>query len=184
MTATFPGYKPPTDLVIDAGVLYYGNADPTLATAFGTTRDGFTFDTGMETRDVPFDGGHSPFEGLSRITAWNATLKGKFLTITAANMLLFNPGSASDGSSGNNVLTMKKAGNLFQSADYISHLWLIGRQQVDGTLVRVHFPLAYAASMQIVTKHNDEWLVDTTIKAVLPTGSDPQECPFFYDFAS
>lgn len=184
MSATFPGYTPPTDLVIDAGVLRFGNASFSTATPFGTSRDGFNFDPGMTTREVPYDGGHAPYQGLARITEWNSTLKGKFLTVTPANQLAFSPGSSSDGSSGSNVITMKKAGNLFQSGDYGTHLWWIGRQQTDGTLFLIHFPLFYVGKWTIVSKHNDEWLIDTEIRAVLPTGSDPQLCPFTQVFAS
>lgn len=184
MPANFPGYTAPADLVIDAGLLRYGNASYSAATPFGTSRDGFTFDDGRAIRHVPFDGGHAPIQGLSRNTDFQSKIKGKFLTITPANMLQINPGSTSDGSSGSNTLTMKKAGVLFASGDYGTDLWWIGRQQVDGTLFLVHFPLFLVSKYSIVSKHNDEWLIDTEILAVLPTGSDPQACPFTQVFAS
>ena len=183
-TAVFPGYPPPADLVIDAGVLYYNNSDYKLATAFGTTRDGITFDPGMETREVPYDGQHTAYEGLGRIISWNTVLSGKIITVTPASRLATNPGSSSDGSAGANTITMKKAGNLFQTGDYGIHLWWIGRQQVDGTLFMRHFPLFYVSKYTVSGKHNNEWEVDLSIKAVLPAGSDPQACPFTEVFAS
>ena len=184
MPATFPGYTAPSDLVIDAGVLRYGSPTYSSATPFGTSRDGFTFDDGRTIRHVPFDGGHAPIQGLSRNTDYQAKLTGKFLTITGPNMMVFNPGSTSDGSTGANAITMKKAGQLFQTGDYGTDLWWIGRQQADGTLFLVHFPVFLVDKYTIVSKHNDEWLIETSILAVLATGSDPQSAPFTQVFAS
>ncbi len=190
MPATFPGYVPPSNVVIDAGVLYLTTDGLPLASngsnkaPFGASVGGFTFDPGFTTRAVEYDGKHTRMQGLDRITEWASVLKGKLVEITAPNMLRYNPGASSDGSSGTNTLTMKAAGVLFQATDYLKHLYLIGRQQVDGQLVRVHFPLALCVKYQIVTQHNNEWQVDAQFDAVLPAGSDPQACPFVYEFLS
>jgi hypothetical protein len=182
MPSVFPGYVPPANLVIDAGVIYTGAVEPD--TPVGTTRDGAAFDHGMDVRQVPYDGGHARYQGLDRITDWKPTLKAKFLTVTPDIIALFNPGSVADAGSPVNTITFKNAGQLFQTADYGVNLWLIGRQQVDGTLVRIHFPLFIATKHSIATKHNDEWLNDATLEPVLPAGSDPQLCPFFFEFLS
>lgn len=174
--ATFPGYNKPSNLWIDAGVLYVG------ATGLGASRGGFQFDPGMDIRQVPFDGQHAPIAGLDRIITWKSLLKGKMIETTLAASAIYDAGSTSSSITGGMAIVPSHAGQLFPSTAYGQDLYLIGRQQGAG-IVKVHFPFFLVVKWPLTTKPHDEGEIDVEIEARLsPTTTDLETPPYDIEY--
>lgn len=179
--ASFPGYTQPSNLWLDAGVLFKG--DPASGgVALGASRGGFTFDPGMTIRQVDWDGQHAPVATLDRVITWKSLIKGKMIEWTAASSLVFEVGGASDGSAGTNTITPTSAGQLFLIGAYGVDLFLIGRQQGTGKIVRVHFPLFLCTKYSLATKPHNEGEVDVEFEARIASGANLESPPYTIQF--
>lgn len=187
MTSTnWPGYLAPDasadPFLIDAGVLTIGGV--AVGDIIGPSRGGFTFDPGMELREVEFDGKSSPTIENHRVIKWDSHLKGKIIGAKSAMIMKYLPGSASDGSSGGsgNTITPIAARQLFTANEYLSEVYLIGNR-TDGQLIRIYFPYAMVVKWSIAGADNNEWETDIDIQAVNPKAT-PNICPFTIQEAS
>jgi len=170
----FPGYVAPTNLMIDAGVLYVG-ASPL---GMGATRGGIKFDPGAEMRNVPFDGKTTDIAGLDRVTAYNAKFTGKMIDLSGPSLQRLNPGSTSSDSGSEHIITPIDATVMLAAGDYLTDVKWIGRAQTGGT-VEVLFAHAIVEKFSVSGTDKAEAEVDISIKAVLAaTETNLNACPF------
>src|SRR5574337_953607 len=127
----FPGYVKPSDLMIDAGVLYVG-ATPA---GMGATRGGIKFDPGATMRNVPFDGKTTDIAGLDRITDYNAKITGKMIDLSGPSLQQLHPGSTSSDSGSEHIVTPIDATVMLSAGDYLTDVTWIGRAQTGGSSV-------------------------------------------------
>ena len=170
----FPGYVKPSDLMIDAGVLYV-SATPA---GMGATRGGIKFDPGATMRNVPFDGKTTDIAGLDRITDYNAKITGKMIDLSGPSLQQLHPGSTSSDSGSEHIITPIDATVMLSAGDYLTDVTWIGRAQSGGT-IEVNFPFAIVEKYSIAGTDKAEGEIDVSIKAVLGASeTNLNACPF------
>jgi hypothetical protein len=160
----------PTDVMVDAGVLYRRNPDGSNLIGVGPSRGGLQFNPNRENRNVEFDGKTSMIAGLDRTTATNPQITGTLIDLSAANFGMYEPGmtSAQSGS----VLRIKplQATEFLAEGAYIYDLLWIGRGQQNNIKV-VGFPCALVTQYDISAEDKNEAGAQVTIEARIPEGA-------------
>jgi hypothetical protein len=165
---------------IDAAILYIGT------TPVGQTRGGVTVDPGITRRDPEWDGISTPLAGQSRITRYDTKITGRFGMFSAAMFDLLNPGTTSDGSSGNNAYVPMQAREFLSENDELNDVRAVWRVS-DNTFNAFVLKRARLHPWTLAGEDNNEVLIDGTIMG-LGDPSNPNDCPFLmindYDHTS
>lgn len=180
MTAltTWPGPTKPTDVALDAGVLYVG----TTPVAMGATRGGLTFDPGVTEREYDWDGKTSPVAGTERVTAYDAKITGKIVGMSSALLLQLYPGSTKTTDAGppsvDTITPINAAKIIPGDTGYLQNVCLIHLLS-DGSIEQVIFAVAKVISPKFNATDKNEGEIDITIRAYLAsTETDTTKCPF------
>jgi len=140
--SSYPGWDGnlPTDILPDTGALYVGANTLTPPPLIGRSKGGLSFDRGVTVTHEEFDGMRSPVVGLSRITKYDAKIKGKLVQFGHTPLGLMEPGLQSVSGSGQVSLVYfaKPASQFYQPTDYGTDLRLTFRRPA-GTFVQVRF---------------------------------------------
>jgi hypothetical protein len=175
---SFPGYVKPTDVMVDAGVLYRRDPDGASLIGVGPTRGGLKFNPGKTIRNIEFDGKTTSIAGLDRITEWNSEITGMMIDFSAENFGMYEPGNTS-GSSGSALrISPLQATEFLAEGAYIYDLLWIGRAQ-DNRIKVVGFPCALVSQYDISAEDKSEAGGNVTFQARLPVdATNINECPF------
>jgi hypothetical protein len=169
----FPGYQAPSQFGYDAAVLRVGG------TRRFVSRGGITFDPGIEMRDPEFDGKQSPIAGTHRITARQATITGRFKDLAPAAMMMYEPGSTSDGSSPN-VITPKVGREFLSTSEYLADVECILNKS-DGKTNTAVFDYMLVTQYRIITQDKDEADVELTLVGCLDPSSPLEACTYTWE---
>jgi hypothetical protein len=136
----------PSDVLLDSGVLYVGNA------CRGATRGGLQFTPDFEIENVDFDGKQANIKGLDRkFFGPDSKIAGTLIefgdTSTGNQVLLLEPGgtTASAGSPNVTTFTPNPGSEFLASGDYSTDVRLIFERGVgSGTkkYAAIYFPVA------------------------------------------
>jgi hypothetical protein len=173
----FPGYVAPKGFGVDAGVLYVG----TSPVGMGATEGGLTFDPGKEIGHPTFDGMTSEIAGLHRVLDYSANkISGDMLDLSGTAIGRYEPGSASDGSTGTNTITPIDATVFLAQGNYLRGVTYIGRRS-DGKTIQVYMDWALIKKYTVKSAPKKEMLVSIEITAVLaPTETNLNKCPYVW----
>ncbi len=152
----------PDDIILDTGVLYEGS------TVLGVSRGGLTFDPGIETRNVPYDGQKAPTKLLDRIIKRTPVISGTFLEASEAHLRRFEPGGATPN------VTPKPQGTLFASGDYLTNINVVFNCG-DGDIITITFPSSLCKDYTIVGQADGETEIACNFEARLVHGATPDE---------
>jgi hypothetical protein len=132
MTQT--GYSGSTKaaLLLDSGVLYYGNIK------LGTTKGSVRFDRGEEVDEISADGIRQPIEGLDRLGFRRAIITATLLEASSTRMLQLIPGAATNTVGSVETITPPDAGAWLPSLTNIRAIFENG----DGTFTEYRMPRA------------------------------------------
>lgn len=179
MTLAWPGYTKPQGYIVDVGVITVGGT----AEAWGATVGGITWDPKKKVRHPEWDGKSFEIEGMHRTITYEPMLSGKVKRGGAAFMMDLEPGSESDGSSGDssgNTVTLLDARTPWTEGMYLDDVHYLGRQQ-DGNLLLINMPRAVVKSYKLATKDNDEGEWDIELVPVLAASeTNVNKVPFTY----
>lgn len=174
----FPGYVKPTDVMVDAGVLYRRDPDGSSLIGVGPSRGGLKFNPGKTTRNIEFDGKTTPIAGLDRITEWNAEITGMLIDLSAQNFGMYEPGNTSASSGSSLRIKPLQATEFLSVGSYLYDVLWIGRAQ-DNRIKVVGFPCAMVTQYDISSEDKNEAGVSVTIQARIPeAATNINECPF------
>ena len=174
----FPGYVKPTDVMVDAGVLYKRDPDGSSLIGIGPSRGGLTFNPNGTIRNIEFDGKTTPIAGLDRFTERNAEITGTFIDLSAANFGMYEPGSTSAESGSVLRISPLKSTEFLTAGDYIYDVLWIGRAQ-DNRIKVVGFPCGLITKYQISAEDKNEAGAELTIEARVPEdATDINICPY------
>jgi hypothetical protein len=152
----------PNDVLLDTGLLYVNS------TIVGVSRGGLTFDPGIETRNIPYDGQKAPTKLLDRIIKRTPQITGTMLEADETQLRIFETGGATPN------VTPKGQGTLFASGDYLTNVDLVFNRG-DGGTVTIRFASALCTEYQIVGQVDSEAEVAVTFEARLVHGATPDE---------
>ena len=163
----------PSDILLDSGVLYVGTS------VRGVSRGGLSFDPGKSWNNIEFDGKRSDVLGLHRVTKFEPVISGTMLEFDSAELVEYEPGLTSAGT-GTVVYTMKDAGTLLASGDYMTDVRLVfERGAQSGAYAAVHFPKALVRKWSVKGVDNDVAEIAVEIVAVLDmSGGQLTDCPY------
>lgn len=161
----------------DAAMLYVGT------TPLGPSIGGYTHNPGAQWRVVEADGFTTEKAGMQRITGFDTHLTGRLKDLTPEVLGYMNPGSSSDGSSGNNQITLEDARVFFQEGDLIKDVRLIYRtyDPVTGTnaFAAIIYPLMRPENVPQSGEDSNEQIRDLDWKAILLDSQTANNPPFF-----
>lgn len=161
---------------IGAGFLYIGT------TPWGPSIGGYEFAEGKQYRILEADGLTTEKVGMRRITGWDVHIRGRLKDLSSEVLLAMQPGSTSDGSSGNNAVVQPDARVIFAEGDYLQDVRLIYKR-VDPDTGQTNFA-AFVFGLGIVEnftqagEDSNEQIRNLDIKAVLPSAHSPNDCPY------
>jgi hypothetical protein len=177
----FPAYAKPSELLVDAGVLYCRDPWGSLALiGAGPTRGGLTFNPNRELRNVPFDGKQADIEGLDRfIASGGATLAGSLLDFSRKSLGYLEPGSSSTDS-GSMARVQPLANSVFLTEGaYIKDLLWIRKMKTSSLIDVVGFARAVVTAYEQVGEEKNEVLAQVTFTARIPEdGTDIEDSGF------
>lgn len=153
------------------GRVYFG------VTLLGTTRGPPSFDPGIETRNLPFDGKTSDISGLTRVTRYNAVITATLLEMNLANLedLFQNSSTATAGQ--RNTITPVDTGVYLTSVANVRVIWKAAGN--NGRRKEVRFPLADVRLTQISGGAGDDevmWAFEA--RALADPAGNINDCPF------
>lgn len=166
----FPYYAKPSELLVDAGVLYLRDPNGSLAlVGAGPTRGGLTFNPNRALRNVPFDGKQADIEGLDRpIADGSATLVGSILDFSRKSLGYLEPGSTS-ADSGSMARITPLANSVFvQGAGYLKDVLWIRKMKTSSLIDVIGMPRAIVTQYDQVGEEKGEVLANITIAARIP----------------
>lgn len=171
----------PTDALLNAGAFMYSLAG--VATKIGVTEGAPDFDPGIEQADLEFDGKRVSYKGQTRRVGFKPILKGVIKELGPAasgkQIPLIEPGSseaAADGS-GTKLVTLKPAGALYASADYITNLrWICER--ASGGYAAIFFPIALCTKWSMKGVDKKEAQISVEFLAIGDPAADPGLAPY------
>jgi hypothetical protein len=173
---TFPGYAAPTQFGVDTAIFQVGGVTKLV------TNGGLSFDPGREIMDIDFDGKSTRIAGHQRVAAWNPVISGNAKNASADAIMMYEPGSTSDGSSPESKITPLPAREFFQSGTYLQDCdYIINRQ---GNLpLRYHFDWMYVETYSFTTPDKQANDIAVRIVGCLEPGAvDLEKCPYdIYD---
>ena len=152
------------------GVLFKDfNTAAGTGTQIGITRGGLRFTPNHTIRNPEYDGKLANISGLDRITFRNPTISGTIIELTAANLLMLEPGGATP-------TTLKDSGTfLAYDTDYLANV-AVAFERPDGTVFGYNLPDALVASYEIAGQNSEgETEVAITIEGRLEHGATPDE---------
>lgn len=175
-TGTFP-----SDVVIDSGVLYIGDA------VFGVLSGGLKFDPGISYRAIEFDGRRSPVKGLDRVTSRMPKITGTLIELPISAIPQLEPGvsyAPGAGWSAGDQYVPRKADALLTEGMYLDNVravWLRG----NGEMVQVRFPSGILNKYDITSQDGNEIAIACEIEARLDLsveGSTPGDAPYYIEY--
>lgn len=170
----------------DAAMLYVGTTP--IGPAFG----GYTHNPGAQWRVVEADGFTTEKVGMQRITGFDTHLTGRQKDISPEVLGFMNPGSSSDGSTGNNQIILANARVFFTEADLIADVRLVYRTHDpvtgDDAFAAIIYPLMRPENAPFSGPDSNELVHEMDWKAILLASQSSVEPPFFevapYDHTS
>jgi hypothetical protein len=161
----------------DAAMLYVGT------TPIGPAIGGYTHNPGAQWRAVEADGFTTEKAGMQRITGFDTHLTGRLKDLSGEVLAMMNPGSTSDGSSGNNAITLENARVFFSESDLIADVRLVYRTYdpvtATNAFAAVIYPLMRPENTPQSGEDSNEQIQDLDWKAVLLDSQSANEPPFF-----
>jgi hypothetical protein len=182
MPSNFRPTITPTDILVDAAVVYIGTA------SIGVLRGDPTFDPGREIRNAAegMNGARTKIKGLDRTIRWNSVISGVLLEFGASatpgggNTLRYlEPGSTETTPSSIVTITPNPGGEFLASGDYVTDLKFI-KKRGNATFWSVRFPSALCVTWSLAGGENDEGLVNFTFEArkTVSALSDLEAAPY------
>lgn len=164
--------------LVDAGILYVSSAPGSwVPVAWGATRGGLTFDPAMAFRTPEADGITTPIDGTGRVTRYDSVITGRIMDATKASLSRMLPGSTSDGSASNSVITPVPARQFITTGQSIRDVLLIHRNS-NNEYQATYFPKGLVTKWTKASSDSDEGLFDITITAMLLATQSPNDAPF------
>ncbi|KKM66924.1 hypothetical protein LCGC14_1476360 [marine sediment metagenome] len=151
------------------GVLYTAfNTSTGVGTKVGVTRGGLTFNPNHTIRNPEYDGKLANIKGIDRITFRNPTISGTMIELTAANLMMIEPGGATP-------VTLKDSGTFLASGDYLTNV-AIAFERPDGSVFGYNLPDALVTTYDVAGQNSEgETEVAITIEGRLEHGATPDE---------
>ena len=180
------GFRPtvtPTDILVDAAVVYIGT------TSIGVLRGDPTFDPGREIRNADFNGKRADVVGLDRTIRWQSIISGVLLEFGASatpgggNTLRYlEPGSTETTPSSVVTITPNPGGEFLASGDYVTDLKFI-KKRGNATFWSVRFAKALCLTWSLAGGENDEGLINFSFAArnAVSALSDLEKAPYIIE---
>lgn len=152
------------------GRVYFGT------TLLGTTRGAPSFDPGIETRNLPFDGKTSDVSGLTRIVRYNAIITATLQEMNLTNLedLFQNSSTATAGQ--RNTITPADAGTYLTAVANVRTIWVAAS---NGRRKEVRFALSDVKITQISGgAADDEVLWAFEARALASPSASVNDCPY------
>ncbi len=151
------------------GVLYTGFDKVTgTGTKVGVSRGGLTFSPNHTIRNPEYDGKLANIKGIDRITFRNPTISGTLLELTAANLMLIEPGGATP-------VTLKDSGTFLAAGEYLTNV-AVAFERPDGSVFGYNLPDALVTTYDVAGQNSEgETEVAITIEGRLAHGATPDE---------
>lgn len=170
----------PADILLDSGILYINGVAP-----FGPSAGNWSFDPGIERRNVEFDGKRSPVMGLDRTTGFMPKFTGSLKKLGATDIATVEPASTSAVAGGVTTYTPKKAGVLLVAGDYLTNVRIVWPRG-SGGYAWVKFPKALVTKYDIKGADKDEASISIEIEARLDlsASTDTDVAPYVIETAA
>lgn len=171
----------PTDILLDQGLLYVGNA------LVGATKDALRFNPGKGTRNAAFAGKKSPVAGLDRVTGWDAKITGTLLVFNETTVTtIIDPGASATTGTGATLvetITPADAGVILAENQLLANVRAIW-PRAGGGFAAVFFERAFVEEYTLEGEDPGEAGVAVTIGAriYLANGQTPEDCPYKIEF--
>lgn len=159
--------------LVDAGMLYVG----TTPVGWGASRGGLTFEPGAPIRFPEADGITTPYEGTGRVTGYESRITGRLMDASPDALMRLMPGSSSDNSTTNNVITPIPARQFITTGQTLQNVLLIHRVS-NNQYQATFFPRALVERWTKASADSDEGLFDISIRALLAAGQASTSCPY------
>ena len=179
MTLVAPLTTLAAELLENPALIYVGTA------CMGGTRDGVQWDPGTTYADIAIDGMRNPVQGFTRIVGYQAKLTFNLVQLgTAAQILQTEPGAstATGGTGVTSIVSMKDAGSLLATADYLVDVRAIWGHS-DGKFTAIYMPLAYVSKRGINGGADGEATIPIEIMGC-NTVANVNKAPYKYELRS
>jgi hypothetical protein len=194
----------PSDVLLDAGVLFYTPASGGGAVPIGVTRGGVTVDPMKDKRNVDFDGKRAPVLGLDRVVMVGARISAKLLQFGPTDVQRFVssgygdlPAMATtdevpDAALGATAVAARaatdavpNAGRLFTQGQYLKNLKVVFQRGGGGTAA-VIFALAKVATWKLAGQNQSEGEIDAAfeVRQDLSGSTDTDVVPYTVEIAN
>ena len=151
------------------GVLWTGfDTGAGTGTKVGISRGGLRFTPNHTIRNPEYDGKLANIKGIDRITFRNPTISGTILQLTAANLMMFEPGGATP-------VTLKDSGTFFASGDYLTNV-AVAFERPDGSVFGYNLPDALVVTYEAAGQNSEgETEFAVSFEGRLSHGATPDE---------
>lgn len=165
----------PTNILVDAGVVYVNYGEATDERMLGATRGGATFTVNQEFRSVQVDGVPGPIDSLTRIINLEVILTARMLELSTENLLMAFPGAdaidyvATPPVTPADQKTIRRANNV-RASDFLSNVAIVGTiQGKDTPIVIIVYNALMADNFALSTVDDDEAVVELNFRGHFST---------------